>query len=61
MCHQIMCEKCSKPTWSGCGNHVEQALAGVTPGERCTCGQGFAESSAVSGEAHFARYSGAES
>ena len=61
MCHQVMCQKCSKPTWSGCGNHVEQALADVTPGERCTCDQGFAEWSAASSEARFARYSGAES
>jgi len=42
MCHQVKCERCSKPTWSGCGSHVERALTGVAPGERCTCGQGAA-------------------
>jgi hypothetical protein len=58
MCHQVMCEKCSKSTWSGCGDHVEQALAGVTPGERCSCDQGFVGSSAASTEAFFARHLG---
>jgi hypothetical protein len=46
--------------WSGCENHVEHALAGVAPNERCTCDQGFAGSSAASTEAAAARYSGAE-
>ncbi|WP_199729809.1 hypothetical protein [Tessaracoccus sp. OH4464_COT-324] len=40
------CKKCGKPTWAGCGQHVEQALAGVPKGERCQGhaqepGQGF--------------------
>jgi hypothetical protein len=61
MGHQVMFERCSTPTWSGCENHVEQALAGVAPSERCTCDQGFAGSSAASTEDSFARYSGAES
>jgi hypothetical protein len=61
MCHQVMRARCSKPTWSGCGNQVEQALAGVAPGERCTCDQGFAGFSATSAEAIFARSLGAES
>ena len=29
MCHRTTCPKCNKPTWSGCGNHVESALQGV--------------------------------
>lgn len=28
------------PTWSGCGNHIEQALAGVAKKDRCQCGSG---------------------
>ena len=48
MCHQVKCEGCSKPTWSGCGSHVEQALAGVALGERCTCDQVVAGYSAAS-------------
>jgi hypothetical protein len=37
MCQKILCSRCSKPTWSGCGKHIEQALAGVPPEKRCTC------------------------
>jgi hypothetical protein len=37
MCHQVTRPQCSKPTWSGCGNHVEQALGGVAPSDRCAC------------------------
>lgn len=39
MCHKATCKKCRKATWRGCGNHIEQALAGVPKGERCACGQ----------------------
>ena len=42
MCHQVTCETCARPTWSGCGGHVEQALAGVANEERCACDQAFA-------------------
>lgn len=37
MCHRTTCQRCDKPTWSGCGNHVEQALAGVAKADRCQC------------------------
>ncbi len=40
MCHRTTCRTCRKPTWSGCGNHIEQALAGVPKSERCQCGAG---------------------
>ncbi len=39
MCYQVTCGSCGKPTWNGCGNHIEQALAGVPAQERCTCHQ----------------------
>ncbi|QOQ39524.1 hypothetical protein [Trueperella pecoris] len=35
MCQRVTCRKCGKPTWAGCGNHIEQALAGVPQSERC--------------------------
>ncbi len=35
MCHRVTCRKCGKATWAGCGNHIEQALAGVPQSERC--------------------------
>lgn len=38
MCYPVTCENCGKTTWAGCGQHVEQALAGVPDDARCTCG-----------------------
>jgi len=46
MCSKTTCKQCGKPTWKGCGNHIEQALAGVPKNQRCTC---TAESRASSG------------
>jgi len=37
MCHSTICPRCKKITWAGCGRHVERALAGVPPEERCDC------------------------
>ncbi len=37
MCIRITCETCTKPTWSGCGAHIEEALAGVPEADRCHC------------------------
>ncbi|MBL8951556.1 MAG: hypothetical protein JNK82_12315 [Myxococcaceae bacterium] len=37
MCTQVKCGRCGKPTWSGCGRHIEQALANVPPEQRCRC------------------------
>ncbi|MBE6480941.1 MAG: hypothetical protein E7Z94_00910 [Actinomyces ruminicola] len=35
MCRKVTCKKCGKPTWAGCGQHIEQALAGVPKSQRC--------------------------
>jgi len=35
MCQQVTCRQCGKPTWAGCGQHIEQALAGVPKAKRC--------------------------
>lgn len=37
MCRQVMCNKCKKITWSGCGQHVDQVMAGVPKQNRCSC------------------------
>jgi len=39
MCMRITCDSCGKPTWAGCGNHIEDALHGVAEQDRCHCGQ----------------------
>lgn len=37
MCRRIECEQCHKPSYAGCGKHVEQVLRGVKPTDRCMC------------------------
>ena len=34
-CYQVQCKSCHKPTWSGCGLHIEAALRGVPDADRC--------------------------
>ena len=47
MCSRVTCRTCGQPTWSGCGNHVESALAGVPTSQRC---QGHARTAAPAAE-----------
>jgi len=35
MCRRVTCATCGKPTWAGCGQHIEEALKGVPRSERC--------------------------
>ena len=37
MCRRINCTKCGRPTYAGCGAHVEQVLANVPTNDRCRC------------------------
>ena len=37
MCRRITCQKCHKPTYAGCGMHIEQVLADVPVSGRCAC------------------------
>ena len=37
MCQRVECRKCGRPTYSGCGKHVEQVLRDVPPAQRCQC------------------------
>jgi hypothetical protein len=37
MCQRVQCRSCGKPTYAGCGNHIEQVLGNVPPAERCRC------------------------
>ncbi len=36
MCSPAVCNRCKKITWTGCGQHVDQALAGVPADQQCT-------------------------
>ncbi|WP_461108459.1 hypothetical protein [Tessaracoccus terricola] len=40
MCSKITCSNCNKPTWEGCGEHIEFALGDVAPADRCACPRG---------------------
>lgn len=37
MCRRVNCPKCGRPTYAGCGAHVEQVLSDVPTTERCRC------------------------
>jgi hypothetical protein len=37
MCRRVECSKCGRPTFAGCGAHVEQVLGDVPPAARCRC------------------------
>lgn len=37
MCRAVTCRKCSKTTWAGCGQHVQQVMKHVPRTERCSC------------------------
>jgi hypothetical protein len=39
MCRRIDCPKCGKPTFAGCGQHVEQVLGNVPKDQRCKCSE----------------------
>jgi ribosomal 50S subunit-associated protein YjgA (DUF615 family) len=37
MCSRIKCTQCDKPSYAGCGAHIEQVLGDVPKDERCKC------------------------
>lgn len=37
MCRRVDCARCGKPTFAGCGAHVEQVLRDVPRADRCRC------------------------
>ena len=43
MCQRITCSTCNKPTYAGCGRHVEQVLGDVPKDQRCKCRDESAE------------------
>ena len=49
MCRRVTCSTCSKPTFAGCGRHVEQVLGDVPKDERCQCREKRAAGGAVAG------------
>ena len=37
MCRRVECSRCARPTYAGCGAHVERVLADVPADQRCRC------------------------
>jgi len=37
MCQRVTCSSCGKPSFVGCGRHVEQVLGDVPAEKRCKC------------------------
>jgi hypothetical protein len=35
MCRRTTCRTCGRTTWAGCGQHVDQVMAGVPASQRC--------------------------
>ena len=48
MCRRVECSSCGKPTFAGCGAHVEEVLREVPREQRCKCRD--ADSPQTSGE-----------
>ena len=37
MCQKTICKKCGKWTWKGCGQHIREALKGISKRDLCKC------------------------
>lgn len=37
MCRAVTCQTCHRPTWAGCGAHIEHVLQRVPHDQRCQC------------------------
>jgi hypothetical protein len=63
MCRAVTCKRCGRPTWAGCGRHVEQVLGHVPPSKRCQCDAkgGSASSAGAARPGLLARLRGAKS
>ena len=49
MCRAVQCNKCHKPTWAGCGAHIEQVLGHVAKSDRCACRDASSSKTASTG------------
>ena len=50
MCRGVRCSKGGKPTFAGCGMHVEEVLGDVPSDQRCRCHEEASKSTAKSTE-----------
>jgi len=50
MCQRVQCSKCKRPTFAGCGMHVESVLRDVPKAERCRCREEAQKASGAGGQ-----------
>jgi hypothetical protein len=55
MCRRVTCSRCDRPSFAGCGAHVEQVLGDVPPAERCRCHERTATAPSGERRSWFAR------
>ncbi|MFZ9398132.1 MAG: hypothetical protein ACO28Q_06095 [Ilumatobacteraceae bacterium] len=53
MCRQVTCRQCAKPSWAGCGAHVEEVLGHVPKDQRCRCDEAPSASTAPAAKKGF--------
>ena len=58
MCRRVECNQCHKPTFAGCGMHVEQVLGDVPKDDRCQCRYKASATSGGSGDTLVSRFFG---
>ncbi|KHN00582.1 hypothetical protein glysoja_000250, partial [Glycine soja] len=37
MCFKVLCRRCEKYTWGGCGNHLTNVYNSIQEGNHCMC------------------------
>jgi len=58
MCQRITCSSCGKPSYTGCGRHVEQVLGDVPAERRCGCREQKSEAPTTPEDSWFKRLFG---
>lgn len=53
MCQRVQCPSCGKPSYAGCGRHVEQVLGDVPRDQRCRCREDAAAKAGERGRRSF--------
>jgi len=59
MCQRVTCNSCGKPSYAGCGRHVEQVLGDVPVEKRCNCREQRSEEPSTSKDSWVKRLFGA--
>ena len=48
MCIRVTCQNCQRPTYAGCGMHIEEVLGDVPRDQQCRCHEARAGSTSPS-------------